>query len=143
MLTLRRQASPRIPEWDRDRFWSVFYDGVRVGVIVLQNGAGGDPARWHWHVNLHAGRYGNGMNGAFAISGQADILEEAMAAFRRSFDQCLPHIGEAGWTLHVDHTAEVDARLARWRRQKAGTEPGGLVEAPGGRHAQDHHRDRA
>ncbi len=125
MLTLRRSASPHIPEWDRDKFWSVFYDGVKVGVIVLIQGSGGDPARWHWGVHLHAGRYGNGMNWACAISGQADILEEAMAAFRHSFDQCLSHIGEDGWALHVDHTAEVDARLARWSRQKAGTEPGG------------------
>lgn len=65
------------------------------------------------------------MNRSFAISGQVDILEDAMAAFRRSFDQCLPFIGGAGWALHVEHTEEVDARLARWSRQKAGTEPGG------------------
>jgi hypothetical protein len=42
MLALRPQDSRYIPEWDRDKFWSVFHQDVHVGVIVAIAGPGGE-----------------------------------------------------------------------------------------------------
>lgn len=110
-LILRRQSSRFIPEWERDKFWSVICRGETVGAIVLQTLAGAKTV-WSWSIHVHAGRHGNGLAGQ---SGQADTREAAMAAFREAFDRTMTHIGPDGWAQHVEHMA----RLA----ERAGTKP--------------------
>jgi len=124
-LVLRRQDSPHIPEWDRDKFWMVWHEGVSVGVIVSTNGRSDEPARWEWVIHLHAGRRLTGFSAMTAVAGMEATRAEAMAGFRQAFDKALFYIGPDGWAAHVVHMARSDAQAERWRRQREGTEPGG------------------
>lgn len=105
-LILRRQAGHPVPERDRDRFWAVIRRGEVVGAIVRESLAAGKTA-WAWSIHLHAGRHGDGLIG---LSGKADDLEAAMAAFRAAFDRAASHIGDGGWDHHVAHMAALAAR---------------------------------
>jgi hypothetical protein len=120
MLALRRQDSRYIPNWDRDKFWSVFHQDVHVGVIVAIAGPGGEPPRWNWQIHLHAGKFGNGMR---TLNGSEPTREAAMIAFRQSYERCFQHIGDEGWRLHVEHMEWIEERARRWHGQQAGTEP--------------------
>lgn len=122
-LVLRRSASEFVPEWDRDKFWSILCDGVAIGSIVEHKGPGGEPPHWLWSFSLHASRFGNGL--AHWCSGRAESRDEAMVACRQAWEKVRPAIGPEGWRHHVDHTAWADEQAARWKRQRAGTEPGG------------------
>ncbi len=110
-LILRPQSSRFIPEWERDKFWSVICRGENVGAIVLQTLAGADTV-WSWSIQVHAGRHGNGLAGQ---SGQADTREAAMAEFREAFDRTMTQIGDDGWAHHVAHMAAL--------AQRSGTKP--------------------
>jgi len=110
-LSLRRQDSRFIPEWDRDKFWSVICRGENVGAIVLQTLAGAETV-WSWSIQIHAGRHGNGLAGQ---SGQADTREPAMAEFREAFDRTMTRLGPDGWAHHVEHLAQL--------AERAGTKP--------------------
>lgn len=105
-LILRRQSSRFIPEWDRDKFWSVVFRGEVVGAIVQETLSGAHFV-WTWSIHLHAGWRGNGLYG---LSGRADVLEPAMAEFREAFDRAMQHIGDEGWAHHVAHMAALAAR---------------------------------
>lgn len=122
-LVLRRSTSEFVPEWERDQFWSILCDGVEIGSIVEQQGQGGFLPRWQWSFSLHAGRFGNGL--AHLCSGRKNSRGEAMVACRRAWEQVRPAIGAEGWRRHIEHTAWSDEQAARWKRQRAGTEPGG------------------
>jgi hypothetical protein len=105
-LILRRQNSRFVPEWERDKFWTVICNEVVVGSIIRETLAGAD-ALWTWSIHLHAGRHGNGLAG---LSGRADVLESAIAEFREAFDRAMQHIGDEGWANHVAHMAALAAR---------------------------------
>ncbi|RXT52933.1 hypothetical protein B6S44_19530 [Bosea sp. Tri-44] len=112
-LILRRTCPDHHDEKKRNEFWSVDCVDVRVGTIVLHQGRSDSAPVWQWVIHLHAGRHQNGMRGT---DGSAGSREEAMVAFRHSFEQCLAHIGSEGWHRHLCHMALVSARAAGPKR---------------------------
>lgn len=120
-LILRRQPL-NFPHDDPDAMWSVYCEGHYLGSIVEHRGRSDEPISWRWAMFLHAGRHGDGLK---PTSGQAATREEAMQAFRAAWDLIRPALGDEGWALHVKHCEWSEAQSERWRRQKAGLEPGG------------------
>jgi len=107
-LVLRRTDSRFVPEWNRDKFWNVYCEGVYLGSIVEGMGRSDEPPHWDWVVQLHAGRYFNGL--AHLSSGRAVTRQEAMAAYRRAWDIIRLAIGDEGWRLHLEHMEWLDRR---------------------------------
>lgn len=102
-LSLRHTSPQFIPEWERDRFWTVMCDGWPVGTIVEHPTAAGLLPAWQWTVHLHAGRFGNGIRAFTAIEGDGMTRDACLAPFRESFERCLEYVGLDGWAQHVSH----------------------------------------
>ncbi|AMJ59379.1 hypothetical protein [Bosea sp. PAMC 26642] len=119
-LTLRRQDSRFIPEWDRDKFWAVISEGTVVGSIVMHTHSHGDATPWGWSITMSspASRLTD-------KHGHEATRDEAMAAFRRAWDIYRPEIGDDWWRRHLAHCAWLDERDRIDEARKAGTEPGG------------------
>lgn len=111
-LTLRRQRL-NFPHDNPDARWTVYCEGVSVGVIVLTKYRSEDPPLWAWTVHLHAGRFGNGMRYHAPVEGREEFREAAMAAFRASWDILRAAIGDDGWLHHLEHWARLDAQERR------------------------------
>ncbi len=108
-LILRRQPL-NFPHDDPDARWSVYCEGAAIGAIVLTTHRSDEPPSWNWTVHLHAGRFGNGLRQHAPLDGRSDAREDAMAAFRRSWDILRPAIGEEGWAHHLQHMAALAKR---------------------------------
>lgn len=115
-LILRRTDSEFVPDWDRDKFWVVYCEGVYSGTIVEHRGRSDEPPTWRWTMHLHAGGFQNGVK---PTDGSALTRDEAMRAFRAAWDIVRPAIGDEGWALHVEHVAWAREPSARWRRHKS------------------------
>lgn len=102
----------------RDDLWTIRCEGVTVGSIATPGNAYPDEV-WSWSITV---QYPSAL---INKSGREDTREAAMAAFRRAWDTYRAEIGDEGWSRHVEHMAQVDARAEMWRRQREGNEPGG------------------
>jgi hypothetical protein len=102
-LVLRRSTSEHVPEWNRDKFWTVLYRGLSVGAITQKMGPSDAPPRWSWSLIIHAPGLRN-------TGGNETTREAAMDAFRKAFDRRINEIGEEGWADHVQHMRELEAR---------------------------------
>lgn len=115
-LVLRRQASPFVPPWDKDRYWTVLHDEMPVGVLVETRGRSDGLSRWDWTLQLHAGPFHIGS--VSATFGSAETRELAAAAFRSAFDAAFAAMGGGGWANHVEHH-----RMLAWRDQRPPSGP--------------------
>lgn len=112
-LILRRTNSRFTPEWDRDKFWTVFHQDLRVGVVLEHRLRSDEPVVWDWIVQIQAGRFANGIRHEMAIEGREATRDACLAPFRSAFIRYLAFIGEEGWALHVKNSQSVreDCRL--------------------------------
>lgn len=117
-LVLRRQGSPFVPPWDKDRFWTVLHQTVPVGVLVETRGRSDGSSRWDWTLQLHAGPFFAGSS--TKLFGSAETRDLAASAFRSAFDAATVAIGDGGWANHVAHH-----RMLAWRAQQGQGQVGG------------------
>lgn len=117
-----RHSSPRfIPEWERDKFWTVMCDGVGVGTIVEHQTAAGVLPPWHWTLHVHAGRFANGAREVTVLEGSGQTRDDCLIPFRQAFERYLEFIGPEGWQHHLEHMAFVKAPRGNWAPDEPGT----------------------
>lgn len=109
-LALRRQESRFIPDWDRDKFWSVMCDGTIVGSIVMHPHFHGDTTPWSWSITMSTPA-----SALITRHGREATRDDAMAAFRRAWDIYRPEIGDGWWQRHLAHCAWLDEQELRNR----------------------------
>ena len=108
MLSLRRQVSRFIPEWDRDKFWSVICEETTVGAIVMHSHFHGDETPWSWSITMSTPA-----SALISRHGREASRDDAMAAFRRAWDIYRPEIGDGWWQRHLEHCARLDSQGLR------------------------------
>lgn len=127
MLILRR-SYPDYQDAERDRFWSVYDEGVLVGVVNLTKGAGSDEY-WHWVIQLRVGGIPTG------TSGRAATIEDARGHFRTAYERARVYIGEPAYEFHCDALARgrfgLDPEAEERIRARAIERGGWMVRMPG------------
>lgn len=110
-LSLRHTSPQFIPEWERDRFWTVVCDGWPVGTIVEHPTAAGVLPAWQWTIHLHAGRFANGVRMVTSLEGDGVTRDACLTPFREAFERCLEYIGADGWEHHCAHATQFHSHL--------------------------------